>query len=180
VSAWVKWTAGAAGALVGAAACGIVVIMVWFAVDSSPKYNNWDFATPLLMLAFAAGAAVVGAAAWGFGAVRLAAGEWRALIGMAVVLALAAVLPVVAVAQLKGAEMWRNYRKAEREKPPATSIPAEGRERARLARHGFRSTSPRGGPGARSVRNRPVSAVRGLINQISAHPGAKRLRHRFL
>jgi len=85
------------------------------------------------MLAFAVGAAVVGAAAWGFGAVRLAAGEWRALIGMAVVLALAAVLPVVAVAQLKGAEMWRNYRKAEREKPPATSIPAEGRERERWA-----------------------------------------------
>jgi hypothetical protein len=133
VSAWVKWTAGAGGALVGAAACGIVVIMVWFAVDPAPQYNNWDFATPLLMLAFAVGAAVVGAAAWGFGAVRVAAGEWRALIAMAVVLALSAVLPVVAVASLRGADMWRNYRKAEREKPPATSIPAEGRERERWA-----------------------------------------------
>ena len=56
MSAWVKWTAGAAGALVGAAACGIVVIMVWFAVEPAPQYHNWDFATPLLMLAFAAGA----------------------------------------------------------------------------------------------------------------------------
>lgn len=120
MSAWVKWTAGAAGALVGAAACGIVVIMVWFAVDPSPKYNNWDFATPLLMLLFAAGAAVVGAAAWGFGAVRLAAGEWRALIAMAVVLALSAVLPVVAVASLKGADLWRAHQKAQREKLSGT------------------------------------------------------------
>ena len=131
MSAWAKWTAGAAGALVGAAACGIVVIMVWFAVDPSPKYNNWDFATPLLMLLFAAGAAIVGAAAWGFGAVRLAAGEWRALIAMAVVLALSAVLPVVAAASLKGADLWRAHQKAQREKLPATAFPAEGRERAR-------------------------------------------------
>ena len=29
MSAWVKWTAGVAGALIGAAICGIVVIVVW-------------------------------------------------------------------------------------------------------------------------------------------------------
>jgi hypothetical protein len=39
----VEWTVGVAGALIGAAACGIVVILVWFAIDPPPKYNNWDF-----------------------------------------------------------------------------------------------------------------------------------------
>ncbi len=131
MSGWAKWTAGAAGALVGGAACGIAVIWVWFAIDPASTHDSSDWATPLLMLAFAAGAAVVGAAAWGFGAVRLASGEWRAFIAMVVVLALSAVLPVVAVASLKGADRWRAHQKAQREKLPATAFPAEGRERAR-------------------------------------------------
>jgi hypothetical protein len=38
----VKWLAGAAGALGGAAACGTIVIVVWMAIDPPPKYDNWD------------------------------------------------------------------------------------------------------------------------------------------
>jgi hypothetical protein len=51
--------AGTAGALLGAVACGIAVIFVWLRIDPPPTHDNWDWATPLLMLAAAAGAAFI-------------------------------------------------------------------------------------------------------------------------
>ena len=48
---------------------------------------------------------------------------------MGAVLVLSAIPPVVAVTFLKGAAVWETHKKAEREKPPATAFPAEGRER---------------------------------------------------